>query len=86
MTTQRIELIRTRLQTLEPTKLEIIDEGHLHIGHAEEGAGHFAIEIASHQFEGKSLVACHQMIYAALGDAMQSHIHALRIKINKKPD
>jgi BolA protein len=80
----RPELIRDRLTTsLNPTQLEIIDEGHLHIGHAEEGAGHFAIEIASPMFINQSLVACHKLIYAALGDAMQTHIHALRIKINK---
>lgn len=84
MTTQRIELIRTRLtENLQPTQLEIIDEGYLHIGHAEEGAGHFAVEVASPAFQGQSLVACHKLIYAALGDAMQTQIHALRIKINK---
>lgn len=84
MTSTRIELIRTRLtQALNPTLLEILDEGHLHVGHAEEGAGHFAIEIAAPAFQGQSLVACHKLIYAALGDAMQTQIHALRIKINK---
>jgi len=79
---ERITLIQTRLsQALAPTFLEVIDEGAQHVGHAHEGAGHFAVRIASPIFRGKSLVDNHRMIYSALGNAMHTEIHALRIEI-----
>lgn len=83
MTTDtRNQLIHDRLSTaLSPTQLEVIDEGWQHIGHAEEGAGHFLIRIASPQFTGQSLIACHRLVHAALSDLMTQQIHALRIDI-----
>lgn len=69
-------------QALAPTFLEIIDEGGLHKGHANEGAGHFAVRIASPLFKNKPLVECHRLVYAALGqDIIGKTIHALRIEI-----
>ena len=79
----RIKLIRERLQTLSPTELNIIDESHKHIGHegAKIGLGHFYIEIQSDAFNGKTKLVCHRLIYAALGDLMQTDVHAVRIKV-----
>jgi BolA family transcriptional regulator, general stress-responsive regulator len=68
-------------RSLAPTFLDVIDEGDQHRGHANEGAGHFAVRISSPLFKSKSLVECHRLIYAALGDTMQNEIHALRIEI-----
>jgi BolA family transcriptional regulator, general stress-responsive regulator len=68
-------------QSLAPTFLDVIDEGAQHIGHAEEGAGHFAVRISSPLFKNKPLVECHRLIYAALGNTMGGGIHALRIEI-----
>ena len=68
-------------QALAPTFLDVIDEGDQHRGHANEGAGHFAVRISSPLFKNKPLVECHRLIYAALGDTMQNEIHALRIEI-----
>ena len=45
----------------------------------EDGV-HFEAKIISTQFEGQSPIARHRMVYAALGDAMESAIHALSIK------
>ena len=43
-----------------------------------EGDGqHFFATIVTHQFEGKSRIQRHQMVYQTLGDRMQSEIHAL---------
>ncbi len=73
--------IRTRLQRVfVPTALDVIDEGHLHIGHAGEGSGHFRVRIASAAFAGKTRVQQHRMVYAALGDLMGNGIHALAIE------
>ncbi len=41
---------------------------------------HFETVIVSEAFVGKSIVQQHQLVYAALGDRMQSEIHALSIK------
>ncbi len=68
-------------QALAPTFLEVMDEGEQHLGHAKEGAGHFAVRIASPLFKNKPLIECHRLIYAALGDLMHNKIHALRIDI-----
>jgi BolA protein len=80
---ERIDMIRERLTAaFAPQQLDIIDESHLHAGHpgARSGGGHFAVTIVSASFEGKNLLARHRMVYDALGDAMQTEIHALSIK------
>lgn len=77
-----IDDIRARLErVLAPTALEVLDEGHLHIGHAAEGTGHFRIRIASAALAGKTRVQQHQVIYAALGELMGNGIHALAIEV-----
>jgi len=48
---------------------------------AVEGDGrHFFATIVSAEFAGKSRVARHQRVYAALGDRMKAQIHALSMK------
>ena len=78
----RIAEMRSRLEAaLEPEFLEIEDQGHLHVGHAgaRDGRGHFHLSVVSDRFSGLSRVARHRAVYAALGDLMQSDIHALAI-------
>ncbi|ADJ15038.1 BolA family protein [Halalkalicoccus jeotgali] len=41
---------------------------------------HLAAVVVSPAFEGKSLVAQHQLVYDALGDHMTTDIHALELK------
>ncbi len=46
-----------------------------------EGDGHhFEAVIVCAGFEGKRLIARHQMVYSALGDRMKAEIHALSMK------
>ncbi len=48
---------------------------------AVEGDGrHFFATIVSEAFVGRSRVARHQQVYAALGDRMREQIHALSMK------
>ena len=78
----RAETIRSRLSAaLAPTALDIEDESHRHAGHAgaRDGRGHFRVRIVSAAFEGQSPLARHRAVYAALGDLMQTDIHALVI-------
>jgi stress-induced morphogen len=41
---------------------------------------HYKARIVSSQFEGKSPIEQHRLVYGALGDAMQGAIHALALK------
>lgn len=81
---ERITLIRQRLEgSLQPLHIDITDDSHLHKGHPgalESGGGHFTLEIVSNHFNQQSTLERHRMIYAALGDAMGTEIHALSIQ------
>ena len=82
ITEQRIQRMQEKLHTaLAPHTLAIIDESVQHYGHANAstGLGYFAITIGAKEFTGKGLVECHRLVYQALGDMMQTDIHALRI-------
>ena len=78
----RMEIMRERLAALAPLSLDIIDESHLHAGHAgaRDGGGHYVVHIVSAQFVGKNTVARHRMIYLALAEMMKRDIHALTIQ------
>ena len=75
-----LEQIRARLAAaLAPTELEVLDEGHRHAGHANEGKGHFHVRIVSAAFTGVLPIKRHRMVYAALNGLMDHGIHALSI-------
>lgn len=83
---QRLERMQQLIQdALQPTQLEIIDDSHKHIGHAgaKEGKGHFTVVIQSEALEGKRMLQQHRAVYDALGDMMETDIHALAIKVIK---
>lgn len=72
--------IRERLQQrFAPLELVVRDDGHLHVGHANEGRGHFAVRVVSEAFADHNRVERHRMVYGALDDMMQKDIHALSI-------
>jgi BolA family transcriptional regulator, general stress-responsive regulator len=78
----RIEKIRAALNAaLAPVELHVIDDSHKHAGHegAKSGLGHFSIEIVSAAFVGKKQLQRHRMVYLALGELMQTDIHAVAI-------
>lgn len=76
--------IRGRLtEAFRPDAVEVVDESHLHKGHAghrPEGESHFRVRITARVFAGKSRVAIHRMIYAALAGEIQQGIHAVAIE------
>ena len=73
--------IRTRLAQLRPDSIEIADDSAAHAGHAgaASGGGHYTVAITAAAFAGKSRVARHRLVYAALGNLMQQQIHALAL-------
>ena len=79
----RIEQIRTALEAaLSPSLLVVTDDSHKHAGHAgaRDGRGHFHVQIVSEAFAGLSPLARHRAIYVALGQMMETDIHALSIQ------
>jgi BolA protein len=76
------------IAALAPTHLELIDDSEKHRGHAgHTGAGesHFTLIIESARFAGQSRVAMQRAVYAALGDLMESRVHALAIRASAPP-
>jgi len=80
---ERVAAIRAALEAaFAPTVLEVRDDSHRHAGHAgaRDGRGHFHVMIASAAFEGMLPLARHRAVYAALGELMDTDIHALSIQ------
>ena len=66
-----------------PERLEVIDQSHLHAGHAGARPGgetHFAVVIVAEAFAGKSRVERQRLIYAALADELAGPVHALSLR------
>lgn len=82
MTQARIERLIERLQSLEPDRLEVIDDSHHHAGHAgaADGRGHFTVLVVSKRFAGQNTLRRHRLVYEAVGDMMMTDIHALSIE------
>jgi BolA protein len=78
----RVERIRRLLtETLSAREVEVIDDSHLHAGHAgaRDGKGHFRVRIVADAFDGLRPLQRHQLVYRALGELMKTDIHALSI-------
>lgn len=75
--------MRGKLETaFSPISLDIINESHLHSGHAGSpgtGHSHFRVTIVSEDFRGLSRVACHRRVNDVLSDELNGVIHALAL-------
>ena len=71
-------LERLLRERLDLEHVEVVDESHLHAGHAgaASGGGHYRAVIVSESFAGLSRLEAQRKVYAALGDAMGTAIHA----------
>jgi BolA protein len=76
--------LKARLEeAFAPQQLEIVDESHLHAGHAgarPEGETHFRVVISAEAFRGRSRVERHRMVNEALASELAGPVHALAIK------
>lgn len=69
--------------SLRPTRLDVVNESHLHAGHRSSpgtGESHFRLFIVSEAFIGKSRVERHRMVNDVLGEELKNGLHALAIK------
>ena len=76
--------IRNKLMVgLEPTRLDVINESHLHAGHAGSpgtGESHFRILVVSPAFAGRSRIERHRAVNQLLADELRDGVHALAMK------
>lgn len=76
--------IRAKLvAALEPIRLDVINESHLHAGHHGSpgtGESHFRVLIVSPKFAGKSRIERHRLVNETLADELRAGVHALAIR------
>lgn len=80
--TIRRQMEEKLIRDLAPTRLEVIDESHHHIGHAgsrPDGESHFQIQIVSPAFTGKSRIERHRMVNAVLAEELKERVHAMAL-------
>ncbi len=64
---------------MQPKSIEELIENHINCQHVQvesDDLTHFTAVIVSEEFESQSKLNRHRLVYAALGDHMQSDIHA----------
>lgn len=79
------DIIRKKLtDALVPERLEVINESHLHAGHAGDngsGQSHFKVLVVSKDLAALPKVLAQRQIYDVLSDELKNGIHALSIKV-----
>ena len=71
------------IEALQPTRLDLINESHLHAGHRSSpgtGESHFRLLVVAPAFAGKSRVDRHRLINEILAAELKGKVHALAIK------
>jgi BolA protein len=77
--------IRQKLEAaLQPQRLDIHNDSHLHAGHVHAGAHHgdethFRLEIVSAVFAGENRVARQRRVYGILAEELAGGVHALQL-------
>lgn len=83
MTTSE-RITRSLKEAFRPATLEVVDESHLHKGHAghrPEGETHFRVRITADAFAGRSRLEIHRLINQTLADELgPGKVHALAIE------
>lgn len=78
-----MEIERRLRAALSPERLVVTDDSAHHAGHAghdARGESHFTVDIAAPAFAGISRVARHRLVNAALGELLETRVHALAIR------
>jgi len=78
------EIIREKLnRQLSPQNIEIIDESHLHEGHAGAAPGgetHFRVKITAAAFSGLSRLERQRLVLDCLTEELAGPVHALAMR------
>ena len=77
-------IIREKLSgALQPTRLDVINESHLHAGHRNSpgtGESHFRVLIEAPMFAGKSRLERHRLVNSVLAAELAGKVHALALR------
>lgn len=77
MTVQQ-DIERQLQREFSPEFLQVVNESHQH-SVPPNSETHFKVVLVSERFAGRSRVARHQHVYAALSSQMQGPVHALAL-------
>ena len=80
----RIIALKDKLNSaFKPSFLDIIDDSHLHVGHAgaEDNKLHITIRIKAKALDNLKRIQQHKMIYSSMSKEIVSHFHAISITI-----
>ncbi len=79
------EYIRKQItEHLNPSHLEVVNESHLHIGHAgDDGSGqtHFKVVVVSGKFDGMQTLQRHRLVNDIVSDSFNNGLHALSLDL-----
>ena len=81
--TMKDNITKKLTEAFAPESLDVIDESHLHQGHAGHRPGgetHYRVYIVSPAFAGKGRIDRHRMINTLLADELAGSVHALALK------
>ena len=76
-------ITRTLTEAFRPAQIDVVDESHLHKGHAghrPEGETHFRVRIVAPAFSGMSRIERHRAVNALLKDELDSGLHAMAVE------
>jgi len=77
------DVIRDKLShALSPTRMDIVNESHLHAGHSGSpgtGDSHFRVEVVSARFAGLNRIERQRLVYQTLADEIAGPVHALAL-------
>jgi BolA protein len=82
MVSVKSDMERKLASAFQPESLSVIDESHLHVGHAGARPGgetHFRVRIVAPAFAGRSRLDRHRLVNAALAEELAGTVHALVI-------
>lgn len=78
-----IEIEALLQKALSPEVMTVLDESHLHQGHAgwkEGGGSHFRVRIIAAAFKGKTRVERHRMVNNAVKSLFSGELHAMALE------
>jgi BolA family transcriptional regulator, general stress-responsive regulator len=79
-------MARKLTERFAPSRLDIVDDSHRHIGHVGHpgGAGqggetHFTVTVVSAAFAGLSRIARQRLVYETVAEELAGGVHALSL-------
>lgn len=76
------DITRRLTEAFSPRRLEVVNESHLHAGHASSpgtGESHFRVLIVSDRFTGLGRLARHRLVNETLAAELAGAVHALAV-------